>query len=556
MVKINGTRILGYESGFDSMGRGLDEFAAAGEIAHQRKRQGEQDAQDRDSHTKALELAALRIKDLEEQLAARPAERLREQQSFDLGVEDRRADNRRLDTAVEQRTRALDMEGEDRLRRNTQEDEARAAIGPALQVLGGGNQASGGQSAPTGPLAPAPMQYPPMDGRGPMQGQQPVPGDLDGDGEIDEEEAAHLDETDRMLQGLAPVIGKLSQQDRAAILGPIMRSRASGLGSITAQRGLRYVDAMLEAGTIDEAQAQDAQAIFESGDPRAAAETLKALEGVHKANKQKAADVNLRTSAAAKTDEMLMSLPALGVVLTPEQEQMIEDLRQDLADPTIPTSKALQARDKIREIALGGASKGGRGSAEKHWTENPLVEKWAANGLTSAQMLAEARALGIPGVPAGATGGGMGGSGGGQVPPVPAADEPASAQEDPVQRAAGWAAKLEERYGRVPTHAEIKAEMLKEDAGRTRAQRIEAQGERLKRETGPGKVVGFVPSKETREFLKRTLGSIPKTAEEKQAALDKLDRLIDDSSGGYREKFQRARDLLASEPVQEQPEGS
>lgn len=441
MVRTGGSRILGYESGFDSYGRGLDALAEAGDIKNRRKREAESDQQGREEHAKALEFAALRIKALEDELGNRAADRKRQDDRDAEDRDARAAASKRADADLDLRRRDYDDRAGARAKALADDEAGDDAFSKALAVAGGQTKLPprGAGSGPTAPSAPV---YPPMDGRGPVLGiPGAIPGDTNGDGVLDEEEAAHLDETERIFSGLASIKG-LRREDAMAVLG----SRKKGLDDITKRKALRLIDGMFEAGTLDETKVQDARQLVETGAPEDVVEGIGKLEAVHKASKERAADVNLRTSAMTKTDEMIASLPGIGVVLTPEQEQEIEDLRQDIADPTVPTTRALAARDKIREIALGGASKS-KGSAAKAWHDSPAFLKILElkNGDVAGAMK-EARVLGISGMPAEAA----------HERSTSATSAPQSGTQVP-REALAVKAQLEQTLGRTPTREELAA---------------------------------------------------------------------------------------------------
>lgn len=355
MVRLSGNRILGYESGFDSAGRGLDALAEAGQIQNERKRQGVQDQQTAEAHTQLIQQLALKNKELQDKLDQLPKQHAQEQQVFDAQMQDRQRGIQRQD----------------------QQDQALSAT---MDVLGGGS----------GP------QYD-KQGLADTLGQ----GDQVSNDNFDEATKAHLSESDAMLKSLAPFVGKLDPQTRAAVVGPLMKQRMSGLMDVRRSHAKAFIGQMLQAGTLDDQRAQQASEMLDAKDPQTGEyvanpeDVLDGLRSVQKASKQKMADDNLRLSAQQKTDEMIASLPQLGVNLTPEQEQEIEDLRQDIVDPTVPTATALRARDKIRQIALNPKAGGKSGKA---WHEHPAVEAILKDTLSnpdSAARIAEAKKMAL-----------------------------------------------------------------------------------------------------------------------------------------------------------------
>lgn len=484
-----------------------------------------------------LERLALELAERKDALDNADFERALRQRALDARIQDEDADRAFRTRALDETTKARAADDARFDARDARDAQARDSMSRALGVLGGGSQPG---TAPRNSVeAPSAPVYPPMDGRGPLKAQAPAMPDSDGDGTPDALETDDYDaETERMSGALTPFLKDIDPADQARIFGALEGRRAQGRTKLRAQQINAKAVKLAKNGLLDQTKLVDLQtALAQGADPE---KVDSDLEDFIAASEHEFADGLQRESARLEATKAWEQMQALGLRLSPAARANVAALAARIANPLTSGKDAMKYAEDIRKSMF----KDQIGETEKPWHEHPLIVKVAAEQGSKAA-IAMARELGIQGVPQDPAPA-MANSGGasGQAPTEPAGPDP-----EKVRRAAAAQSKLRDRYGREPTHAEIKAELVAEDGNVSREQRLDAQGERVAAQAANPKVVGFVPSAGDREFLKRTLGAMPTNDAEKTAALAKLDRLIDDSSGGYREKFQRAREILANEQI-------
>jgi hypothetical protein len=392
MVRLNGRRILGYESGFDSAGRGLDALAEAGQIQNERQRQGVQDQQTAEAHTQLIQQLALKNKELQDKLDQLPKQHAQEQQVFDAGMQDRQ-------------------------RKIAQEDAQRAAMSGLGNVLAGGQvdqrdpqlfYDSAGASKAFGQGDPT------------TQDQPDAHPDLQN----------HLDETQNILKGVAPLLKDLPSHVQNSLITSIYNQRATGMGEILKSESLGMLKQLRGSETVDDQFVQNATDVLGSNDPRKIQQLYTNLAQLQKGVKNDAADQNVIQNTAMRVDEMIAGAPHAGIHLTDDQESEIEDLRQDIAHAKTP-AEARSARDKIRKI-LFGSDGSGSGKRGKAWHDSPAFLKiLELNGGDVGKSMDQARQMGIEGVPA---------------PPPP---DPRVAHDAQV------ASALADQLGRKPTEQEL-----------------------------------------------------------------------------------------------------
>lgn len=430
----NSQRVVGYQSGFDQYSDALGSWEEAANIfrdnKERKRRQGMEDLE----FGKAMETAALRIKMLEDELAARPEERDLARRRVDAGIRGIDADIAGDAEARALRARAFDADEEERKRRIAEDARARDARTATFKVLAGGE---GGQlpvsSAQPGSGWRAPMLPP---GQGPSAGGDP-----------DEIEISEYDaETKALTDALSGSFGDLDEASQKALLGPLMETRLKGRNKLGFGQAMSIVDRLTAAGWLDPAQAQTAKAQLTMGvDP---VEVAKGFKGFAAAKEKSLADEAIRASALQEATNILGQLPALNVRLKPRANAEINALMARLQNPLLSGEDALRVSDSIRKIAFSDAASDG----ETAWYDNSSIVAILKDpmGGSPAQRLADAKALarglGLPGVPMDAA-------------PTQAASggNPAAAGVEAVPDDVLLIEQLREKLGREPTEDEAVA---------------------------------------------------------------------------------------------------
>jgi len=380
-MRFSTNRHPNYESGFDQYSRGFDALAEAGDKIEERRRSRHDEKQGDEKHGKNLEMMALRIADLEDELKNRPADRARiiEKDKADIVDRDLRRQADKDDRDI--RNRAIDLAAAAANRKTADDDRARAARAAAIGALGGG----GGLVADAPPASPsnAGMQGPVLPG-------QPAPWDDNPD------VGDHMSDTDRMFGAIAPFAADMDEDTFQTLVVPLMKARSNGLLRIRRQQMSSNLAKAVEAGYLDDAGAADGAALLESGDAVAIDKFDKSLMALKDAHEEKMTDDMLKQSSVGRVEGLLASLPAIGVNLDRSKRAQIEAMRVKLASPFTSADDADRLEDKIRDLVFKDAAGGSGGG--KAWHEHPAVLKKLEFG-TPEEAAALARQLGLEGVP-------------------------------------------------------------------------------------------------------------------------------------------------------------
>lgn len=599
MVKFgNSQRVVGYESGFDQYGNALQSWQDAGKIFEQNRQRKRKEGMENEEWPLLIERLALDNAKLKDALAAAPDERALRARStdatirgIDAGIEDRDED-RAL------RAKALAGDDEDRALRRADDDRARAAWAKIAARMGGGQ----GQPAAGGaaPAAPAGGGLPAIDGVPPML-RRPAENDANFNGIPDDLEMQDYDsETDSLMGELAPLMGDLPPEQSSRLMASLTSQRGQGRSKVRASQVASSVVKLVNAGALDQGMAQRALSMLDAGmDPD---DVYKQIDNLMAATEKEAADVDVKTTAQAISDEVLANIQAIGHRLSPGATAEIAALRQRIVNPLTTGKQAMEWSQEIRRIAFKDAADGG----EKPWYEQDSIAAILKSDLPGQYERAVdmARKLGLKGAP--------------RSQP---ATQGAGAQADPdpalVEGLADIRFKLKNELGREPSKYEVLAAaglsgppppggpgapMSEEGRADMRARGVDYDS--LMRKAGGGQSPAAQPSgseprgsdekrsvllrrnagsyisrseqraiddaereekrvasegrmaenrkASERAFLMSALGSVPDSESARKDALDRLDDMIEDARGGYKTKLAKARDHLRSMPIREQ----